>query len=1061
MRNINYLLWDMYFKKAVLIPLFLVLCSVAYAQTNAYIFSGKVTDQATDEAVTGASVYIENTTLGAVTDFDGNYSFNGVLTPGDYTLIVSSLGYATKRIPIVLSRETEVVTAIQLVEDLLSLDEVIITGTAGNSSRRTLGNAIGTIKAEEIENTGSNNVLSAISGKVLGAYVSQNQGDPGGGFSVNLRGASTVFGSSEPLYIIDGVIVDNSSQNVINRNADAMQTGFAAGQNRLVDINPNDIERIEVLNGASASAIYGSLASNGVVQIFTKRGASGNPKITFATTSMVSVLRNRLDFNDYGQRFGYPGDERLSTTGDRLTTIADLRSAAERAETPGTGPAALAGRPLVENTYNVNRYDYQDNLFRLATGTETYFSISGGNNERSYFLSTSYNRNQGILKDTHFQKYGVRFNMVEQMTDFLSISIGGTYNNSSSEDKPNGNNFFSPISTMIIIDNVWDITERDAFGNLMHVEQQRVNPLSVIEEFEITQETDRFIGSVQADLDLKNGLSVGYKFGLDTYSLTGNTFQPRLPYGPVAASFFPDGYVSIANSKVFRTNQDVTVNFEKNISPSLRSTTTGGVQYIYQRSDFSIAEGRDLLGFIKTINAAQNLFNPPRATRVAQSIWGFHLQENIAIADKVYVTLAGRIDGASVFGKNERNQFYPKVSTSIIASDFDFWKNSSINNFWNVLKLRASYGEAGNLTVIGPFDRFTNATSVLLAGQGGFLPSAQLGDENIRPERMKEFEVGADLSFLNNRLGVQFTYYNQDIEDLVLRVTLAPSSGGSSTVRNIGSMQNKGVEFLLTGSPVKTSDISWNTSVVLSTYDNTLSNIGGGRAGIPLRGGGGVQSAIDGLPIGTFFATYYARNPDGSLLLTPEGLPQVERGDDFTGIPERDETGQPTGTPIRKALGDPNPDYTASFINEIRYKKFTARLQFDAVQGFEVYNWNTITGNNVGNGLLAERELRGEVPRGWTAAVGGFIGPRIQEEHVEDGSFVKLREVLLGYDIGAYKFFENINISLIGRNLISFDNYSGFDPETNSAGQNTRVRGDDFGNIPIPASVQLKFTFSM
>ncbi len=1031
---------------------------LSHAQQT-YVFSGTVKDASVSQPIIGATVIIGGTSIGTTSDFDGNYTLSASLKQGNYKLIFSYLGFSSQTVNLTLAGDTNISTNVSLSPDLMNLDEVIVTGNAGNTSRRQLGNSIGTIKAEEIANTGSGNPLSALSGKVLGAQVTQNSGDPAGGFSVTLRGTSTVFGSSDPLYIVDGVIVDNSSQNVINLNADAQGTGFQAGQNRLVDINPNDIERIEVLNGSSAAAIYGSLASNGVVQIFTKRGQPGKTRITLSNTTNLNYLRKRLEFNKFGGRFGFKGDDRLSTVGDRLTTIADLRPPADKALNPGTGPVALGGR-LVENIYNVERFDYQDQIFRDAVGTENYISVGSGTEKSSYFFSASYNRNEGIVEDTHFQKYGVRFKMDQQLFKNLKLTAGGSYNNSSSEDKPNGNNFFSPVSTMIIIDNVWDITERDEFGNLLHVEQQRVNPLSVIEGFEIKQEINRFIGNTRLDFTPIEGLNLAYTFGLDSYSLVGNTFQPRLPYSPVASSFFPDGYVAVATANVFQTNSDFLVNYNKNIG-DFSSTTTAGFQFLFEENKSTKAEGRDLLDFIKTLDAAQNFFTNPTEFRAKRTTWGYFLQETVGYKDLIYLTLAGRIDGSSVFSTSERSQFYPKVSSSFIASDLDFWKNGSLGKVLNTFKLRASYGEAGNLTAIGPFDRFTNATPVVLTGRGGFIPSTRLGVENIKPETNEEFEIGTDFSILNRRVGIEFSYYKQDVQDLILPVTLSPSSGGASTIANIGSLTNKGIELKVSATPINSVDFSWNTSVLFSTFDNELGGIGNGRSGILLRGGGGVQSAIDGRSLGTFFGTFFARNDDGSLLLSSLGLPQVERGNDVTGEAQRDGSGQPTGTPLRKALGDPNADYTLTWVNEFRYKKLSLRMQFDASQGQEVYNWNSITSNNVGNGKLAERELRGEVPRGWVAAIGGFIGPRIQEFHVEDGSFIKLRELSVNYDFGKWMFFENFNASVIGRNIFSLDNYTGFDPETNSAGQSSTVRGDDFGNVPIPTTIQVKFTFSL
>ena len=286
--------------RATLLFLLVLLPSFGFAQ-NPAVLSGTVTDDFGDPLV-GATVSIENTTTGTITDLDGKYSLVLPESATSFIILFSYTGYGAQKRPIDVSSNKLPTLDVQLAPDVTQLDELVVTGVSTATSRKQLGNAISTVNSDDINNTGSNNVLGALSGKVMGALITQNNGDPGGGVSIRLRGTSTVNGSSDPLYIVDGVIVDNSSQNVINLNADAMGTSFAAGQNRLIDINPKDIERIEIINGAAAAAIYGSLASNGVVQIFTKKGSSGKPSVNFSTSFSVSELRKRLEFNEHPER---------------------------------------------------------------------------------------------------------------------------------------------------------------------------------------------------------------------------------------------------------------------------------------------------------------------------------------------------------------------------------------------------------------------------------------------------------------------------------------------------------------------------------------------------------------------------------------------------------------------------------------------------------------------------------------------------------------------------------------------------------------------------------------
>jgi len=997
------------------------------------------------------SVVVSNTTFGGVTDGNGNYSFNADLKPGAYTLEFSGVGFKSQTQSLTVGSETSYTSNISLEEDALKLDEVIVTGTNVRTSKKQLGNSISTINAKQLQNTGASNLTAILNGRVMGAQVTQNSGDPAGGISIKLRGVGSVFGSSEPLYIIDGVIVDNSSANVINLNADAQGAKIQTGANRLVDINPNDIERIEVINGAAAAAIYGSRASNGVVQIFTKRGRVGKAKVSLFTSLNFNSLRKRLEMNSVPFRFGVPGDARLTTTGDRLTTIANLTT------TVGTGPAALGGR-LIEAKYPVTRYDYQDDIFDNSMGTDNHLSVSGGTDKGTYYVSASYLKNDGIIRNTNFQRYGLNVRGDINVNKWAKVTAGALYTNSTSKDLPNGNNFFSPISTMTIIDNVWNINERDANGNLLAVEQVRMNPLSVIETYDLRTETNRSVADLKLNLTPIKGLNIDLTNGFDTYSQTGNTYQARIPYPAVSAAFFPDGYVSYARFNYFQWTFDGVASYKFNLLKDLQSTSSAGYSAQYIKTTYAAQEGRDLIPIVRTIGAAQNLFNLPIDNRAEQSIFGYFFQQTFGYKDKLFLTAAGRFDGSSAFSKDAQNIFYPKASLSYNLSDEDFWSRSKFSSWFNTLKLRTSYGKAGNLTGVGPYDRFISYLPITYTG-GGFGPRNSIGNEDIRPEIKTEWEGGADMQFFKGRLGLQFSLYNQKITDLILPFNIAPSNGATSLVDNIGEMTNKGFELMLTGTPVKGNDFRWDASLLYNKNDNEVTTLykNAGFIGLDATG---TQGVLEGYPVGVYYINYYARNDDGSLLLRDVNgfkLPQVERGDAATNKPTRDANGQPSGTPLRKVLGDPNPDYTATFVNEFSYKNISLRIQLDRVAGFEVYNWDWITRNNVGNGKLAEKELNGEVPRGWVAAIGGFIGPRIQEEHVQDGTFTKLREVALSYSLNKLKFAESMKISLIGRNLISWDNYVGFDPEINASGQSV-IRGNDFGAFPIPRVFQISLT---
>jgi TonB-linked SusC/RagA family outer membrane protein len=1073
--------------KTTMLLTFLMLPILVFSQVR-YTIKGKVTDGA-GEALIGANVNIGGTLQGTNTDLEGNYVLSGAVKEGTYSLVVSYVGYAAKVEQININEAGKDQTVdFKLGEDRMNLDEVVVTGNSGTTTRRQLGNSISVVRAENLERTGTTNTLGALSGKVMGAQISQNSGDPAGGFSVRLRGAGSINSSSDPLYIIDGVIVDNSSQNVINRSADAMGTSFSAGQNRLVDINPNDIDRVEVLNGAAAAAIYGSRAANGVVQIFTKRGKSGKSVIEFSTSIMSSSLRKKVFMSTHEERFGVKGNDRLETTQDRLTMLTNLYPAAAGKNLQQTMDAngvkylgvgldpAKPSRFMLTDKYAVKRYDYQDLIFTDAIGTDNNLSLTGGNDKTQYFASFGYYDNDGIIKNTNYKKYTGRLNLDHMLNSWAKFSAGLSYTYGISKDMPNGNNFFNPISSIFIIDNVWDLTERDANGNLKQVERVRVNPLSIIETFKINQRTNRTIANARLELFPIKGLKIDASIGSDAYTLRGDEYHPRLPYelsAGVVPDFYPDGYVAQAVSNVSLLNHNFMANYTRDFG-KINSSTTAGYDIQYSNTSFISQEGRSL-SFGTTVNAANNLFKRSELAKTEQLQNGYFLQQTIGFNQQIYLTLAARVDGSSVFAPENRNQLYKKAGLSWVLSDY--WKNSTgLTKIISSAKIRASYGEAGNLTGIGAYDRFDNYATGTYNAFTSIAPSRTLANSNVKPERKRENEFGADLTFLNGRIGLSANVYDQKVTDLLITSVMSPSGGGTRIIKNAPDstyLTNKGLELMLTASIVKSKNFNWNVGLNWSKNKNTVWGVEGGV--IDLRGADGTQRVVNGQPYGVFYGRYYARDASGNLLLTSQNLRQPARGTQPVSYKPGTEVlnnGQPSlfeigadGKPtkattveLRKVIGDPNPDWVGSFSSGMNYKKLSFAFQFDAFWGGDMYNWNRVTSNNVGWGLLADQELKGEVPRGTVASVaGGVIGQRIQEEHVEDASYIKLREIALTYDFAnAIKGCKGLTLSLIGRNIVSFDKYQGFDPEINSAGQSDRVRGDDFGGVPIPRTIMAR-----
>lgn len=1001
-----------------------------YAQTKTV--AGTIISTTDNLPLPGVSVLIEGTSKSTVSDLDGKFS---ITANENDNLIFSFIGFASQKIKITQNTRS---LNIQMKEELNTLSEVVVLGSTVRATRKELGNAVTSIKAEDLVKAQPGGLSTALQGKIAGAQVSQNSGDPAGGFSIKLRGTSSILGSSDPLYVIDGVVLNNATTNVTNLNVTTGNSNMQIGQNRSADINPNDIQSIEVLNGGAAAAIYGSRAANGVVLITTKKGVAGETRYTFSTSITSNTIRKKVDVNMSNKQFVNASPALFPIQGNPAS--------------PTT--VNILGRDLETRTIDVQRYNYQDDIFTTGVGTDTYFSAQGGDEKTKYFASLGYLTNEGIIKNTDFKRGGAKIRLKHDFNAKLSATMGLNYVNSSSNEKPDGNVFWSPINAINITNNTYDINRRDANGNLLAVDPNRINPLSIIETFKIKQNTDRIISDLQFNYTPFKNFNADLIFGIDNYNQRGNVYIPRYPYAPVNPTYYNDGYVSEATNRVVQFNNDLNLRYLWNINENWKATTFGGYNIQTYRDNFAAIEGRNLKPFVETINAFNTLIpGSPSASQSKYNLWGYYLQETIGFKDKLYVTIAGRQDASTIFSKDNRSQFYPKASISYVLSDEPFMKH--IDNVITTARLRASWGKSGSLTAIRPYARFTNYSTGTLLGNTTFtMEGFKQGNLDLKPERSATYEIGGDFGFLKDRLNLSFSYYNADIEDLLLPVQLAASQGATNTIQNIGQMNNKGFEVNLKYDIIKNEKTNFGVFVNYSSNRNKVTGLPQQRFKLDSNLAGAPVFVEMNKPIGIFYGTYFARNADGSLLLTPSGYPQTEKGNVNTGEPQRDASGQPTGTILNKQIGNPNPDYIISFGANFNYKKFGLSVLFDGVQGVDVFDADYRTRQGVGSGTIVAQELNGELPRGYIWSI-----YNIEEFRIVDGSYIKLREISASYSFGKINsFFDDLTITASGRNLISWDNFTSFDPETNSGGQSS-VAKYNFGTVPIPSSYSLALKF--
>jgi TonB-dependent starch-binding outer membrane protein SusC len=974
--------------------------------------SGKVIGR-TGKPLPGIIVYVKNTLISSISGSDGGFAINSTqkINSNAIQLEIFASGYKSITKDVTNGDKNIVIT---LLKDGLSLDEVVVTGAGVATSKRKLGVAVTTLTTEDITQGAATSIDQAIQGKIAGAQINQNSGNPAGGMTIRLRGASTIVGSSDPLYIIDGVIVNNDSRQLLDLG------GYT--QNRIVDINPSDIEKIEIIKGAAASAIYGSRANNGVVQIFTKKGREGAPVFSFSSQLKMSSLRKKIEYNKAPIRFAN-------------NNITDL------------------------STIAVERYDLQRDIFRQAAGYENNLNVSGGTDKTKYFASIGALNNEGIIDKTTFNRYNFRLNMQQRLTRTISLSLSSSFIYNKSNEIPNGgiSESYGALTGFIFSNNFVNPAKDPLTGlypSTISTPVQRTNPLEAINRFDFEQNTNRSINSLQLTIKPIEGLTIDYTLGIDNYTQSATALIPPNNTTPS----YKNGYSRRADASVFQINNDVTISFLKVLKKFETSTAIGGtIQYDKELSFVANAVNLGLFG--ATVNNGTVAASEFRGDR---SIMGAFAQQTFGFGSRFYLTGAARIDASSVFSKENRWQFYPKISGTYILSNEKFWQQK-MADIVSLFKLRVAYGQSGNLTAIGINDRLTNYDPVLYNSQTGYVARTRLGNSAVKPERSEEFEFGVDISLFHSRINLEFTSYNKQVKDLILNRTLAPTTGYNNTFVNIGEMSNKGYEVLLRTAIIEKDRTKWNVSFSYSNNKNITNGIQGNGV-LPFEGGFGQVAAVNGYPLGSFYSTFFARDNSGNILRTSSGFPQRELGVQLANgnyEVQRNGTvvGQPSGAVLNKIIGDPNPKHIFTFINDLSIKRWHLRMQWDGMQDFDVINFTKRTGDRdlYGGFKGYENELLGKVPKGTNAALASIF-----ENWVEDGSFIKLRELSLSYNIQKKIWkFSNMRISLTGRNLLSFDNYSGWDSETNAAGQSNSVRGLDFAEVPLPRvyqfGIQLQF----
>jgi TonB-linked SusC/RagA family outer membrane protein len=938
------------------------------AGQETYRIQGTVVDATTQQPVANVAVVLVGTQLGTLTNRDGRFDFGAPVSAGTYELQYSLIGRESVTQPIQLGTSFAVeAPQVMLRESAVQLEGIIVTGTGVATQRRALGNAVSVVGGEAIANARAATVDAALQGKVAGAQIMSNSGTPGGGMSVRLRGTSSIVGGAEPLYIVDGVIIDNSSDQQIN-------FGYRTNpSNRVADINPNDIDRIEVLKGAAAAALYGSRANNGVIQIFTKRGSAGATRIDVSTRATYGQLPKELPF--------------------ALT------------------PVDTAGNALT-------RYDHQDLIFRNAWGNETTLSVSGGGDQTRFYMSGTYNKDNGIMIGSSNERISGRINVDQTVGTWLNIAAGANYTRNASDLLINGENGTGGVLTAIVFTGTdVNLAGRDPeTGELLIRQTTFPNPLEVVEDWVSPQTINRFIGSFQARATPQGWPSLDYRLGYDTYAMETGLFIPRgTPVSLLGSS-------TAVSRNQYLINNDLVASHPYNLSESIQLTSTVGLNHTYSREQTVTASARDLTPTSELVRGAVQTASQNRFETATFGVFG---QQQVGFGNRLFLTGAVRWDASSTFGDDERWQLYPKLSGSYVLSESEWWRNA-LGGVFSEFRLRGALGYAGNQPPVGSayarFGRFTGVTNV---DRVGLVHLASRGNPDLKPERQREYEIGFDAGLLEDRIGLAFTYYNQYVKDLLLTRPFPPSTGFGSVLDNVGELSNRGMELQVNTRNVDAPSFSWNSTLNFSLNRNRVEKL----VGDPFTEGYS-NHVREGHALGVWKLFDFQRDASGNIM------------EDANGLPLRTDT-----TVI---MGDPNPDFQASLRNEFRLgRSLTASVLLDGVFGHDVWNQTVRIMDLFNAGPLYDRLLRDEITQAYRARVQTITGA-----YLEDASFVKLREISLSYVVPTSLFeslgLRALSLEVAARNLYTFTDYTGYDPETNMFGSSTVARGTDFATYPNP-----------
>ncbi|GAB3965010.1 TonB-dependent receptor [Spirosoma terrae] len=984
--------------KWLLACLIAVISSVGWAQS--IVVSGKVVGATDKSALPGTTVSLKGTQVGTTTDAEGNYRIS-IPNPANATLVYSSVGFLSQEIAV--GKQSTI--NVELVADDRQLDEVVVVGY-GTVRKSDLTGSLAQVKGKEIDAFPATNVLQALSGRAPGVQVTQNTGAPGAGISVRIRGTNSIQGSNEPLYVVDGFPTSGSNPTIVNN---------------------SDIETIEILKDASATAIYGSRGANGVVIITTKQGKAGKMTVDYEGSYSIQSLRKKLDLMNAKEYATFYNEQAAN---DKVTPYFTQ----DQINSFGEG------------------YDWQNLVFQKAPMQTHNLTVSGGNDKTRFSVGGSIFKQDGIIRGSDYNRYSLRANISTDVSKKFNLSYGATLTKITTgrQNSGGGNRGGTLISAAISAPpTLTPYNDNGSYRVLAtaypFISNVLINPLNYLEQFSDNVDANRVLANAALTFKPFDGLAIKISGGIENNDDQTDTYT-------TTKFINSQGSASVGTVRQMSLLSENTISYIKTIAQKHSISAVAGFTYQDFLDKRLNASG---VGFLSDITETANLGSAavpgiPGSSYSFSTLLSYLARVNYSFNNKYLFTASIRADGSSKYSEGNKWGYFPSGAFAWRVSEEPFMKNVT---FMTDLKARASWGLTGS-QAIGAYATLNN----LSAGKtvfddalyNTFAPGTQLPG-NLKWETTEQFNVGVDAGFLNNRVQLTLDYYVKNTRDLLNTVQLPIGFGFTSTIRNVGQIQNKGLEVALSARVIDKAfkwdlngNIAFNRSKVVKLEGGR--DILGGSVGVTL-----ISDAANLLREGQPLSVFYGYVEDG---YTDQGRVKYKDLNGDNVINQLDKT----------IIGDPNPNFIYGLNSTMSFKGFTLTAFFQGTQGNNLVNVSSINNTlDYGFGLNMPREV---YLNHWTPTNTNAKYPVISRANsynysnrfVEDGSYLRLRTIQLAYDLPLQAL--NINwmrtaqIYASGQNLLTLTKYSWWDPEVNSqGGANSIGQGIDHYSYPTSKAV--------